>query len=266
MTPSDSLRILDRPEISQFLFYPRKVRSGQTPAGIREMRIDTADGHTLGCRLYLTGADRPEILFFHGNGEIANDYDDIGPGYNAYGLNFIVSDYRGYGISTGEPTVSAMIDDAHAVLDAIVQWRLRENRTGPLWLMGRSLGSAPAIELAAARSDEIAGLIIESGFAHTLSLLERLGIRPDAYGITEDKVFSNADKIGRYAGPVLVIHAEYDQIIPLDHGQALHDEAPGPEKALHIIAGADHNTIFMMAGKHYFDIIRQFIDQAASSS
>ena len=46
----------------------------------------------------------PSILFFHGNGEIVADYDDLGPLYNRMGINFLAADYRGYGRSTGRPT------------------------------------------------------------------------------------------------------------------------------------------------------------------
>lgn len=82
------------------------------------------------------------------------------------GVNFLVADYRGYGLSGGVPTVSAMLGDSHHILD-YARIRLEANGYGgPLVVMGRSLGSAPALELAAHR-DGIDGLIIESGFALT---------------------------------------------------------------------------------------------------
>lgn len=258
--------LLDRPEILQILFHPRPAPAMGPSEAVEEIGVKTPDGETVGCRLHLADADAPHILYFHGNGEIAHDYDDIGPVYNAFGINFIVADYRGYGISTGTPTVSAMRGDAYAVFDEVVRRLRQQNRSGPLWLMGRSLGSAPAVELAAARPDQIRGLIIESGFAHTAQLLDRLGAPAGAMGITDDSVFSNARKITRYNGPTLVIHAENDQIIPLPHGKTLYQESPAAQKALEVIAGADHNTIFMVAGRRYFQIIKDFIDQAGKSA
>ena len=66
-------------------------------------------GWSIGGRFYAAGATAPTLLFFHGNGEIVADYEDLGPLYARQGLNFFPVDYRGYGRSTGTPTVTAMI-------------------------------------------------------------------------------------------------------------------------------------------------------------
>jgi pimeloyl-ACP methyl ester carboxylesterase len=98
-------------------------------------------------------------------------------------LNFIVADYRGYGISTGNPTVSSMLSDAYIIFDHICSILDDKGYTGPVWIMGRSLGSAPAIEIAANRQERVAGLIVESGFAGVEDLLRRLGIFSESLGI-----------------------------------------------------------------------------------
>ncbi len=143
MEPQGAL--LDQPEITQFLFYPRKESGRKPPGNAVDMDIPVENGIRIGVRLYSTSSEKPHILFFHGNGEIAEDYDDIGPVYTDYGINFIVADYRGYGRSGGVPGVSAMLKDAHSVLLHILEWLKRENRTGKLWVRGRSRGSPPAI-------------------------------------------------------------------------------------------------------------------------
>ena len=260
------LSILDRPEISEILFHPRKAPDSEPPESAVDIEVPVSDSVSLGCRFFRTDSHLPHLLFFHGNGEIAADYDPIGPIYNDYGLNFMVADYRGYGKSTGTPTVSAMLSDSHPILDAVLNWMKLEGRTGALWLMGRSLGSAPALELAAARPGDIAGLIIESGFAQTVSLLRHLGIDADALGIKESDVFSNADKIRYYTGPTLIMHAEQDHIIPLDHGKTLYQSSPAQNKELEVVENANHNTLMMMAGHDYFRCIRDFIRQSEQSA
>ncbi|MCK7515883.1 MAG: lysophospholipase [Desulfobacterales bacterium] len=84
------------------------------------------------------------ILFFHGNGEIVDDYDDLGPFYNRLGINFLAVDYRGYGNSTGKPTTSAMLADCHVIFKFVNDWLREKGYTGALIVMGRSLGSASA--------------------------------------------------------------------------------------------------------------------------
>ncbi len=259
MDKTHQTALLDTPEVTSLLFYPRKESGRRLPINAASMDIPVAPGITVGARLYLASSEKHHILFFHGNGEIAEDYDDIGPVYTDYGISFIVVDYRGYGRSKGVPGVSAMIEDTHPVFNHVCEWLNRENRTGGLWVMGRSLGSASAIEIANAYAQKIDGLIIESGFAHTLSLLKRLGINTDKIGIAEDQVFSNAKKIACFSKPTLIIHAEYDQIIPLRHGEDLFDASPAKRKKFYRVPEADHNTLMLVSGRRYFETIRDFI-------
>ena len=53
--------------------------------------------------VFLKDTSFPTILFFHGNAELSNEYDEIASYYNKYEINFIVADYRGYGLSSGSP-------------------------------------------------------------------------------------------------------------------------------------------------------------------
>jgi hypothetical protein len=53
------------------------------------------------------GTEGPTLLFFHGNGEIVADYEDLGPLYASKGSVFPM-DYREHGRSTGTPTVTTM--------------------------------------------------------------------------------------------------------------------------------------------------------------
>ena len=264
MTGNTPLSILDRPEILNFLFYPRKDSGWGVPEYAKLFEIKAQDGTRIGCRFYLCDPEKPHIVFFHGNGEIAEDYDDIGQVYTKLNLNFMVADYRGYGRSEGEPSVSSMLTDAHDVFTSIRKWMEQESRNGPVWIMGRSLGSASAIELAALYPDMITGLIVESGFSETLPLLNRLGIDTKSLGIRKDQVFSNAEKIKGVSKPTLIIHAQYDQIIPLSHGEDLFKKTSATMKKFHMVPGADHNTILMMAGMSYFDLIEGFIRHSVS--
>ncbi len=261
--PTD-LSVLDRPEILSLLFHPRKESGRPMPPQALGLDIATEDGTLLGSRLYPGPPNGPHILFFHGNGEIAEDYDDIGPLYNEVTISFMVVDYRGYGASQGMPGIASMLSDAYAALDRLEYWMAAQKRTGPVWVMGRSLGSAPAIELAHACPEKINGIIIESGFSQTLPLLRRLGIPIDDLGLPSDGIFSNSDKLASYAGPTLIIHAQYDQIIPLDHGRELLARSPADIKKLHVVPNADHNTLLMMAGMDYFRMIRDFIGSATA--
>jgi hypothetical protein len=243
---------LDRPEILNVLFHPRQGRGGASARGAaRSLQIPVSDGAVIGARFHMTDTGFPNILFFHGNGEIVSDYEDLGPLYNQMGLNFMAVDYRGYGESTGTPTVSAMMQDCHLIFQFAEKWLSENGFTGPLLVMGRSLGSASALELAAHYPERMSGLIIESGFAHAAPLLRLLGSPGEVVRQVESVGFHHTDLIRGFTGPTLIIHAEYDHIIPFSDGQALYDASGAEEKRLLKIPGANHNDIFARALTEY---------------
>ena len=145
--------VLDRPEVLQFLFHPRpelappsypSADANGAGAG-KDIFIPVAEDVEIGARFHMAEESGASILFFHGNGEIVADYDELGPVYNQLGINFLAVDYRGYGRSSGRPTVTAMMQDCHVILEFVREWLLQNNFDGPLILMGRSLGSASVL-------------------------------------------------------------------------------------------------------------------------
>ena len=252
---------LDAPEVLMRIFHPRPEFLAGLPPGVEAIMIPVAQGVEVGARFHAAGKADPVILFFHGNGEIVADYDELGPFYTRMGVNFLPVDYRGYGRSTGRPTVSAMMQDCRVIFRFIQSWLKDRGYKAPLVLMGRSLGSASVLELAACSPDEIDGLIVESGFAYAGPLLRVLGLDPEALGFQEEKGFGNIDKIKQFAKPTLIIHAEYDHIIPFADGQALYKASPAPDKTLLKIPGANHNDILMVGFADYMAAIRDLMDR-----
>ncbi len=251
---------LDIPEIVELLFYPRKETGWPQPGTtFDELAISTPDGVHIGGRWYCASNTAPSILFFHGNGEIVEDYGDLAAIYMKFEINFMPFDYRGYGRSTGKPSVTSMMRDCHAIYSFAKEFLSHNNITGPLFIMGRSLGSASAIELASEYGSEIGGLIIESGFANIVPLLQLLGVNIHTLGITEADCPNNAIKISQYHGPLLVIHAEKDHIIPFAEGKTLFDACPSRQKQFLEIKRANHNNIFQLGMSIYFNAIAEFI-------
>lgn len=250
---------LDQPEVLAVLFHPRRDETS-SPEGAIDVTIPVGEDITVGGRFHMVSDPKAvNILFFHGNGEVVADYDDIGPRYNTKGLSLLAVDYRGYGRSTGSPTVSNMLADAHLVLAWVKEWLSKEERTGPLVVMGRSLGCAAALELVADADPAIAGLIIESGFSYTLPLLENMGLDPASLGIGEADCFRNHHKIVEFQKPVYILHAQHDQIISLASAETLQAQSKARAKEFAIIPGADHNNIIEKVGDMYFSEIKRFI-------
>jgi hypothetical protein len=256
---------LDRPEILMFLFHPRpEWRETRPVEGAVDVLIPVEGDVVVGGRYHLVSKEAANILFFHGNGEIVADYDDLAPEYTRRGINFLPVDYRGYGRSTGRPTIAAMMQDCRVIFEYTRTWLARNGYTGPLAVMGRSLGSASALELVSCHAREIDGLIVESGFAYAEPLLRLLGIDMRSLGISEEEGFRNVDKIRTFPKPTLVIHAEFDHIIPFSDGRALYEACPAEDKRLLMIPRANHNDIFARGIDPYMRAVKELTEKLSS--
>ena len=250
-------RMFDTPYFLQYIFYPRKDFT-PCPDHALDLVVKAPDDVSIVCRFFNGNSLWPTILFFHGNGEVISDYDDIAPLYYKRRLNLIVTDYRGYGKSTGVPTLEAMVHDAHTVYHAILNELRMQGLRDALWIMGRSLGSASAFELAYTYQDSIKGIIIESGFPHIATILNHLGI--------STKVNSNEPyketlrRISTIKIPVLIIHGEYDTLVPLEEAQTIYDTIGSNKKELLVIPMANHNDIMYVGLHQYFDRLQKFIE------
>ncbi len=250
--------VLDDSMVLAHIFHPRPEDRSRKITD-NDVLIPVADNVYIGACFHLCDKQVSTILFFHGNGEIVSDYDELGKVYNRMGINFVVVDYRGYGRSTGSPSVSTMLSDCHVVLAFVREYLVKNGFAGPLTIMGRSLGSASALELASQADPGFENLIIESGFAHAGELLKVLGIDPDIIHFKEAEGFENLEKIKAWTGSTLIIHAQFDHIIPFSDGQDLFDACPALDKCLLEIPGANHNDIFMRGLNAYMEAVKKMV-------
>jgi len=199
------------------------------------------------------------MLFFHGNGEIAADYDSLSAIFTECGVSCWIVDYRGYGRSTGNPSYTHMLTDAETLFDDVPHVsEVAGRQFKHLLVMGRSLGSASAIHLAATCTDQLAGLILDSPYADALALVQRLGgpaVSRDGLPGFQD----NLDQMRQCALPSLIIHGTHDRIIPISDSEALLNVCPCAGKQLISIAGAGHNDLLMRGFEEYCEALSEHI-------
>lgn len=249
---------IDTPDVLSYIFYPRD-EFGPCPKYAFDHFIPVADAVALHCRFYRQDDGWPWILYFHGNGEVVSDYDEIAIFYFKYKLNLAVVDYRGYGKSNGTPTVADMSVDAHKIYESVAAALKERNLRDDLWIMGRSLGSVSALEIAHKQGSKINGLIIESGFPSISRLIVRHGIAtPD---MDLDVITAEClDILKAITVPVLIIHGEYDTLVPPDEAETILENIGSSSKDLLMIPGATHNDIMFVGLRQYMEAIRKFVD------
>ena len=136
--------MINKNHLLSSIFHPRESNIQKDE---KDILVEVESNTNIGIRLFLKDKKYPCIIFFHGNGELAQEYDDIAEYYNSYKLNFIVCDYRGYGISDGTPTKDNLHEDSRKIFEYINTY-LKDNKySGKIIIMGRSLGSASACEI-----------------------------------------------------------------------------------------------------------------------
>ncbi len=261
------LSFLDRPEALEVIFpvvyspFYSLYNLQFSSSGVPTYSIEVEEGIKIDCGFWVTGKECPSILYFHGNGETVASHDWVAPFYNQRGINLFVADYQGYGSSNGKPTISNMIGDAHTIFKGFNEIIEKEGFKRSLFIMGRSLGSMPAIELAFNYQDDIRGLIIESGTANNFRRLwDYLGITQKVAVLSDESLFLDKVKIRQVHKPTLIIHGEYDQIISVREGEELYGNSGTQDKRLLIIPGADHNDVMIVKQNLYFDTIEKFIN------
>ena len=191
---------------------------------------------------------------------MVSDYDEISPLYHQKELNLVVADYRGYGASSGIPTLTDLAQDAHTIFKKVREELSINNLRKDLWVMGRSLGSISALELAYYYQKELNGLIIESGFPSVVRIMTHLGV--PAHGMDLQKIDREClERIQKILLPTLIIHGEQDWLVPLENAKDIYQHLGTKEKDLLIIPSATHNDIMLVGFKEYFDSLQQFIEK-----
>jgi len=198
--------------------------------------------------VYLKNPASPyTIIYSHGNAEDLGDIRSVLQQLQHIGFSVFAYDYRGYGTSQGTPSESNAYQDIETVYNYLTQ-HLRIP-TKQIIAYGRSVGGGSAVNLAAKKN--LAGLIMESSFTSAFRVVIPIPIFPF------DK-FPNIDKIKKVNCPVLVIHGKADETIPFSHGEKLFAAANKPKLSLWVDE-ADHNDLMWVAGAHYAETLRKFV-------
>ena len=125
--------------------------------------------------------------------------------------------------------------------------------------MGRSMGSISALEIVDQSPDKMKGLVVESGFASVTRLIKHLGLPSRGINL-EPMEQERMNRIRKISVPVLIIHGEFDNLVPLQEAKDLFAALGTAQKQLIIIPQADHNNIMFADLEQYFEAIQKFIE------
>ncbi len=202
-------------------------------------------------------AGKGTIVVFHGNAGAASDRDYYLEGLIPLGFRVLLAEYPGYGGRKGKLGEAAFAADARETL------RLLSAQYGrPLYLLGESLGCGVAASVAKDPPVPIDGVILITPWDTLLSVAK------DHYpwlpvGLLLHDTYDSVGNMKTYGGPVAVIGAERDDVIPVRHAQALYDSLR-TKKKMWIVKAAGHNDWPLLAGPLWWKEITDFVGSDAA--
>lgn len=200
-----------------------------------------AAGETIGyCSVTAPEDPRPPlgVLVFHGNAGYALHRTGFAPLLRGAAPDRAVSvyilEYPGYGARHGNPSQDSFLSAAREAV-ATLPGKI------PLIILGESIGTAVAAAAASADPARVGGLLLLTPFDSLVSVAQHHYPLLPVRWILRDQ-YPAAEWLENYRGPVTVVLAANDTIVPAAFGKKLHDSHAGPKKVV-TVTSADHNDV-----------------------
>jgi uncharacterized protein len=223
-----------------YMYFPDPTRTAPAEVGldgIEEVDIATTDGVTLVAWYAPAKKDKPTILYFHGNGaNVANRAPKIET-IRESGFGVLYLNNRGYGGSAGRPTEENNVADAIAAYVHLTRLGVSADR---IVAYGESLGSGQAVRLAAKRP--VAAVVLEAPLTSTVDVARTTYFWLPLGLLLTDK-YNNERNIRSVTAPVLVLHGEQDEVIPVEMGWRVYRAANEP-KRIELFPQGAHSDLF----------------------
>jgi pimeloyl-ACP methyl ester carboxylesterase len=238
------------------LYYP----STEVPsaAQLAARRIQYWPSGPDGYRGFIGTAAIPEVkgtvIVFHGNAGTAADRLDYSDAMGTLGYRVILAEYPKYGRREGALGEKAFVADAQATVRLAA-----ETYSGPLFLLGESLGCAVAAGVTKDKALKIAGILLITPW-DTLAAVSKSHFPWLPVSLFLKDRYDNGEALRLFPGPIGIVAAERDTIVPSQHARALFQALPG-DKKMWTVTGADHNDWLNFIASSQWREWMQFIDR-----
>jgi fermentation-respiration switch protein FrsA (DUF1100 family) len=201
---------------------------------VEERTLRTPDGAEVLVWYGRAKVGQPTLLYFHGNAGSFQFRQERIRRYMARGVGVYMMTYRGYGGSTGSPSEANNVADGKLAYDSLVADGVKPE---DIIVYGESLGSGVAVQVAAARP--VGGVILDAPYTSLVDVAETVYPFLPARWLMTDR-YETTNYIAEVRAPLLILHGENDEVVPVAMGRAVFAAANEP-KTLRVLAGAGHS-------------------------
>jgi len=238
--------------VAELLYTPNDVN-----LEYEDVRIQTSDGLALQ-GWFIPGkaetGSNVTWLWFHGNGgNIGHRIGELALAHHRTEANIFIFDYRGYGESEGVPSEKGTYLDSHAVMEYLSSWS--DVDPDRIVYLGHSLGAAVAVELALTQPPMAMVLVSPFASVHDMANLT-LPFSPIGWLVRNH--YDSISRIQQLDVPVLILHGDQDETVPISQGRKLYGAANQP-KRFQVLEGAAHNDTFEVVPEQYWGTIEAFL-------
>ena len=193
---------------------------------------------------------RQTVIFFYGNGACAAYMGGEFERFRMLGVNVLMPDYPGYGMSEGQPSEKGFYSTADACYDYLQARPGIDGRR--IVAAGWSMGAAVAIDLASRRKVE--GLATVSAFTDLPAVAHSLVPWFPVSLIVRSR-FDNLAKIRSVTCPIFIAHGTRDDLVPPEMADKL-AAAARVKVVPYRVQGGGHNDVFQVGGEPLWEAIR----------
>jgi len=218
------------------------------------VKLKTKDGIELNSWYYLPNKNiNTVILYLHGNSGNISGRESSMVNYIHAGFGVFLLEYRGYGDNPGSPTEEGLYHDARAAVKFLSSQGVKPE---DIVVLGESMGTGVTTQIATEYNFK--GIILQSPFTSMTDVGKGKYPYIPVNLLLKDR-FESIKKIDKIHSPILFIHGDHDELIPISHMEKLYKKSTSIIKYKKIYKNYGHSDL-----PQYSNVVINFINNIKS--
>ncbi len=233
--------------------YDRKIEKKE------EIKFKNRNGDLLSAWFFRVPDAKRVVLIHHGNAGNITHRLLIARDFLQLGISAFVYDYRGYGESTGRPSMTGLISDGQDAYDYLS--KTLGYKADQIIFYGESIGTAVSCCVNQTKPCKVMILQSAPSALPDVARDDILWFRAYPDWVFPEPHFASKKIISQFKEPILFIHGKKDRTVPFQHSELLYAHASSPKKEIVLLPDAGHNDVQGVDEPQFFKAISKFLKE-----